>query len=77
MCGRCIRKFWEVLSGDRITQNALWIVVNVVNRLAYFRLTHNAKHMGAQATSNLFPESEHKLRIFDFVVPSLTIVEKR
>ena len=44
MCGTCIRKFGEVLSGDRDTPNALWTVVKVVNRLAYFRLTHNAKH---------------------------------
>ena len=38
-----IRKLGEFLSCNMNTQNALWIVVGVMNRLAYFRSNHNAR----------------------------------
>ena len=39
-----IRKLWKVLSGNMNTQNALRTTVGVMNRLKYFRSTHNAVH---------------------------------
>ena len=39
-----IRKLGRFLSGNMNTQNALRIVVCIMNRLAYFRSTHNARY---------------------------------
>ena len=56
MCppGMFISKLWRIISGHMSSQNALQMVISVMNKLSYCRPTHNATHCKTELGQKIF-----------------------